>query len=291
MQPRVEEAPTVRGEVEAVTPGQAAKWLEARAPNRTVQSRIALSMARDMAAGRWQVTHQGIAFDVDGRLLDGQHRLSAIIIANREVAMMVTRGLPRETQLVIDDHRRRSGADVLTIEQGYVVDAVAVALLRLMDRQPGVVSGHGARFTKSEMADAYAMHRDAVAFVQDSLKTSHVRGVTTAPALAPVARAYYTEDRARLASFLRVLASGIPDHPTQDVAALRLRDWLIEHRDSGHGGAKRGEAFGRSQWALRKFLDREDVKTVRLAKEDLFPVPEDVSPRSVASARLRAVRS
>ena len=36
-------------------------------------------IARDMKAGHWRLTHQGIAFDPAGVLIDGQHRLWAIV--------------------------------------------------------------------------------------------------------------------------------------------------------------------------------------------------------------------
>jgi hypothetical protein len=32
-----------------------------------------------MVEGRFQVTHQGIGFDEDGQLTDGQHRLQGIV--------------------------------------------------------------------------------------------------------------------------------------------------------------------------------------------------------------------
>ena len=52
--------------------------------------------------GEFTLTHQGIAFDEDGNLIDGQHRLHAIIKAGIAVKMEVSSGWPRSNILAID---------------------------------------------------------------------------------------------------------------------------------------------------------------------------------------------
>lgn len=47
-------------------------------------------MARDIKEGHWDSTHQGIAIASDGTLIDGQHRLLAIVEAGKSVKMNVT---------------------------------------------------------------------------------------------------------------------------------------------------------------------------------------------------------
>jgi hypothetical protein len=62
-------------EIVVVTPELASKWLARNKKNRRVyQGRVAL-YASQMASGEWHLTHQGIAFDELGNLVDGQHRL------------------------------------------------------------------------------------------------------------------------------------------------------------------------------------------------------------------------
>jgi hypothetical protein len=122
MQPPV----TPRSEVTVITPAMATSWLEANRRNRSLSDTTVKTYAADMAAGAWHITHQGIGFDVDGALLDGQHRLSAIILANVPVAMLVTRGLPRNAQDVIDAPRVRTVKDQLQLIDG-VTDATAKA--------------------------------------------------------------------------------------------------------------------------------------------------------------------
>lgn len=85
---------------------------------RQFRASIAERYAVDMRSGAWAETHQGIAFDADGNLIDGQHRIYAIIVAGVPVRIMVTTGLPRrsgriETIDSIDGGRVRSNADKL----------------------------------------------------------------------------------------------------------------------------------------------------------------------------------
>lgn len=74
-----------------ITPEMAAEFLKHNiVTNRRKSTAIIQRYARVMKAGGWNLTHQGIAFDEYGNLIDGQHRLEAIIAANVPIKMMVT---------------------------------------------------------------------------------------------------------------------------------------------------------------------------------------------------------
>jgi len=66
---------------------------------RNINQRVVRQYAEDMRSGLWQTTHQGIGVSGDslgspGVLIDGQHRLSAIVQANIPMRMVVTFGAP-----------------------------------------------------------------------------------------------------------------------------------------------------------------------------------------------------
>src|SRR5208282_3766412 len=53
--------------------------------------------AQTMVAGKWDTTHQGIAISDEGYLLDGHHRLQAVIRSGLTITFLVTRGLDADT--------------------------------------------------------------------------------------------------------------------------------------------------------------------------------------------------
>jgi hypothetical protein len=102
--------------VAEITPALAETWLKVNTTNqRNINQARVSEWAARIVKGEWRLTHQGVAFDDAGQLLDGQHRLSAIVLANRSVEIMVTEGLPRDTFDVIDNGRSRTAADALKI--------------------------------------------------------------------------------------------------------------------------------------------------------------------------------
>jgi hypothetical protein len=99
-----------------VTPSVAESWLSERNDNnRRLRQKVVLGYRRDMSAGKWQPHHQGIAFSEDGKLLDGQHRLQAIVDSGVSVPLRVTTGVPQTAFITIDTGLKRLGADVLEV--------------------------------------------------------------------------------------------------------------------------------------------------------------------------------
>ncbi len=118
-----------------ITPEMAAYWLKNNFRNRTISQDVVKAYARDMKAGKWSFTHQGIAFNDQDHLIDGQHRLHAIVMANVTVTMMVTFGLPSKvegtemtTMDCVDRGRTRSVSDQLTIQHGFKNGTITAAI-------------------------------------------------------------------------------------------------------------------------------------------------------------------
>lgn len=99
--------------IETITPRIANSYLEFNNNNRPLRKTHIRSLAFDMMNGDWQVTHQGIAFDTTGRLIDGQHRLHAIIEAGVPIQMLVTRGCSSSSFSILDRGANRSPSDIL----------------------------------------------------------------------------------------------------------------------------------------------------------------------------------
>ena len=99
-----------------VTPTIAEAWLSKNTNNRNIRRNVVAAYARDMRAGNWQLTGDAIRFDRAGTLIDGQHRLHAVITAEASVPMLVVKGLGEDVQSVIDTGAKRSPGDMLRLD-------------------------------------------------------------------------------------------------------------------------------------------------------------------------------
>lgn len=99
--------------IETITPDIAKLYLKFNNNNRPLRKTHIKELASDMMHQNWQVTHQGIAFDVTGRLIDGQHRLHAIIEAGVPIQISVTRGCSASSFSILDRGSSRSASDIL----------------------------------------------------------------------------------------------------------------------------------------------------------------------------------
>lgn len=98
-----------------VTPELASKWLGSNTLNRGVRQRQVDTFAGAIERGEWLLNGDAIRFDINGRLIDGQHRLLAVVKADKPIETLVVHGLAPETQETIDAGARRSFADVLKL--------------------------------------------------------------------------------------------------------------------------------------------------------------------------------
>jgi len=99
-----------------VTPALAAHLLTKNPSNRTIKKNLVRKLTREIQLGRWETTHQSIAIDTDGNLIDGQHRLTSILAAQTPVKIRVTINCKPETMEVVDVGKSRTISDMLKMD-------------------------------------------------------------------------------------------------------------------------------------------------------------------------------
>lgn len=120
----------VRAWVEEVTPSVAEKWMARNTRNRKLKPRTVGKLAAELREGRWRLTPDAIAFDVDGTLINGQHRLAAIATAGVAGSCLVAHGLEPDAFIVTDDGVKRKFSDVLEIDGVANSKAVSTVVMR-----------------------------------------------------------------------------------------------------------------------------------------------------------------
>lgn len=130
-----------------VTPETAARWLRQNSHNRTIREYDLDRYRRDMLAGEWHLDGAPIRFGTDGALLDGQHRLTAIVQTGVTLPLLVVRGIAPGAQSVMDTGRRRTASDALSIE-GHENAALLAGMAALAIKvQTGKLDAAGNRTT------------------------------------------------------------------------------------------------------------------------------------------------
>ena len=102
--------------IELVTPQQALQMLQHNAGNRPLRKRFVDQYVDDILRGKWKLSHQGVAFSKEGRLLDGQHRLTAIVESGVSVQMVIARNVDEASFLVMDRGKTRALRDIIDDE-------------------------------------------------------------------------------------------------------------------------------------------------------------------------------
>ncbi len=142
-----------------VTPEVATLWLERNLVNRPLIQRNVDAIAWDIRNGKWTVTHQGIAFNRDLLLVDGQHRLSAIVAAGVPVPMRVTYNVDCDYAAPIDTGCMRKVHHILGMTHRRVAVCNAMALLE---------TGVAARSTAARVTDVYSRHERGISWALDA---------------------------------------------------------------------------------------------------------------------------
>lgn len=98
-----------------ITPEDAARWLRCNHLNRPVRRRHVEFLAREISDGHWQINGQAIVISENEEVLDGQHRLQAIIEAGVPIQTIVIYGIAKAAFKTIDTGAVRTGSDALAL--------------------------------------------------------------------------------------------------------------------------------------------------------------------------------
>lgn len=117
--------------VAQITPEIAAGWLKKfNLSNRKILKSHVNAIARDIRNGHWMMNAQPITFNGDpftgeALLLNGQHRLKAVIASGVSVEMMVATGVEKEAFMTYDTHSRHTHGKFVTQGDERVLAAAA----------------------------------------------------------------------------------------------------------------------------------------------------------------------
>lgn len=119
----------IKVEIINISPAMASTMLKKNVENnRNIRMEKVDALVNSFKNDEFYITGQNaILFNVKGDMVDGQHRLTAIVKYGKPVTMMVVRGLHPDALMYIDTHSKRTIADVLKLHGHKNCSAVASA--------------------------------------------------------------------------------------------------------------------------------------------------------------------
>ena len=203
-----------------ITPALAGRWLENNR-NRNASKSTAYFYGDQMSHGQWHPTHQGVAFDREGLMRDGQHGMKGVVESGTTQEMLVTLNISDEAVMVVDIQNKRTEADALTMMGVEDVNNKTLAIIKRI-----IVGGRdrqSVRISRDDMIKLCLEWKEPIMFARPLWNSSKY---CNAALSAVVARAWFTEDRAKLERFMEVFKSGESRCPEEDTI-IRLRDWFL----------------------------------------------------------------
>lgn len=147
---------------ENITPAKAQEYLRTSLGNRPISKVYVRSYADTMRKGGWMLNGVPIIFDIDGHLLDGHHRLLAVIEAGIPVRFDVSRGAPAEAFTTYDTGRHRTVGQILAMQgvKNYVLVGAIVSANETLIRNGRLFgnNNHENNGAKRTLNDTYELY-------------------------------------------------------------------------------------------------------------------------------------
>lgn len=108
----------IRTQVKTIGPKEAKHLLSLNAENQRPVSQQALSdCIYQIKNDKWCLNGEAIKIGKSGKVIDGQHRLMAVIECDKPIKTLVVDNIEDEHYITLDSGKSRSNADIFAIEQ------------------------------------------------------------------------------------------------------------------------------------------------------------------------------
>lgn len=279
----------IQVEVELMGPETARELLSKNFRNRPLREKRIKKLAEAIKRGEWVLNGETVKIADSGCLIDGQHRLEAIVRSKTIVPVLVVRGLPESVMSTIDVGAVRSAGDALGIlgdARGRSVAGVAKWVWRI-EKGPKWIRSMETP-TIDQVLKVVRDHQH----IQRGARLAGVKDLRTSVGHAGMLGALYAivgdEYGAECEEFLEQLGSGLGFQSDSD-PVLRLRSTMMGWK------SRRKKAPYWQVWtvvvkAWNAYLDGQEIRLLAAKDGEIIPAPRgaDVPTRRT---HLRRVQS
>lgn len=284
----------LRVSVELITPEMAREYLFSQGTNRNINSTRVSDYALRMGRGEWKIG-QPIIFDENGCLIDGQHRLRAVIKYGKPVEFAVIKGVPNDSKTVIDIGQRRTTSQIAKLSgidkpcygerQAILSNAFLGSQFKAKSKSTkrnaaNIVGSRRGLRSPNAMIDLEEEYSEGIDFAMrlpGSTAQKYVVG-KGATVRAVIFRAYYNCNHERLNEFINVYYTGETYNPQDDNAALILRNYVAATKAGekkvskiNHGNI---ELYKKAEQAVFSFIRKRKIERLIGSDYELFPLAD-----------------
>jgi len=234
--------------------------------NRGIKKSVVERYARDMVSGKWPLTCQGIGVSEDEVLIDGQHRLEAMKLAGYPPieAVLVT-GLDFESQMVTDQHTKRSARDVFRLAFNASVAHNTPAILQVIAKFEPTYSSplSGSKSGSLTMDELYSMFTIFADEIEAVCEANTSSKFFAAPYLA--AAVYLMNQKVvnkeMIGTFFEQVKTG--ENLSKKMPAFHLRNYVLSTKTAQGGNVMQKERYLKTRKAIAAFASGEEIGVLR----------------------------
>lgn len=256
--------------VETINPKTAREWLLNKIEEqRPIRENHVHRLAAEIKTGNFRLTSDAIVL-LKGRLANGQHRLSGVVMADKSAQFIVMRTTDEELYKVIDSGQNRTVADVL----GPIIYAKSLAAatrtIVIYDQHGLTVAGenisNGRVITRSSILDYIARHQveltEQAAYVHKLYGETRIVSCTIATAFLHIAS---REKPVKAREFITHVYDGSVIDASKD-----FRDRMIKEMGSKHR-LRQSYVMALLIKAWRSYLNGTRPGSLKMSEGEIYP--------------------
>lgn len=248
--------------------------------NRPIKNLVVDNYTADMKNGRWQFTGDIIQISSEGKLLNGQHRLIAIINSNTVQTFHIQTGLAPESFSKMDIGKVRTAGDTLATKgyKHYTTVATIVRYVSMFDNAllPDYVSNSNkAKFSNEEIT-AEAAKLNKTLLEETANTASRLVGKAKFLDMVTISSLFYIFRRINsdaATNFFEMLSSGDGIRSEHNSSIYLLRQKFIASMGTGSKISSRHK-FVITIKAWNYYRKNKNIRQLSYNETEPFPIPE-----------------
>jgi hypothetical protein len=267
-------------EVQTITPDTAKELLLKNIDNnRKLKPKLVQKYVSDILSGNWNTISDSLKIDKNDNLIDGQHRLHAIIEANKPVELSISRGYDTKAAQFLDIGAKRTVSDIARL-QGIQLTPKISSMLRNVVAAGLTTSDFMVKvsLTEQDLIDLYQTIEQEVKYALELRQNSKVAKTAAMAVLTRVALYYdvvnnpSTDEANRLAEAKNVLITGVTSEVNNPL--ICARDYIMTQKALGREAITQMMQY--VDYALFLYMNGEGRKRILLPKSYVTSHPVEI---------------